>query len=239
MTLLVLSVLVTLTRHEDNVRLLDFRFGDDSLQDLRIVSFPSFGSFIGLSSQSLKDSYQMERLSSPLVLTSTVFKSLLVVLLFSSLVVDRCATDDDLTSGSNDGLGDGTLDPEFEEELDSHSSCPHLHHYSEHAGDNSSHSCPGVQGFIKSYRVESVKRDILRKLNLDAPPNISVSTIPQVPRLQALIEKVGKDHNSYDDEPKSTFILFGKASGWLEFRYFVFLFISSMFFYLSFILAYH
>ena len=188
------------------------------MQDYRTISFPSFGSFIGLSSQS-HHSHQMERLSSPLVLTSTVFKSLLVVLLLSFLVVDKCATDDDITSGSSDGLGDNTLDPEFEEELDAHSSCPHLHHYSEHTDDNSSHSCPGVQGFIKSYRVESVKRDILRKLNLDAPPNISVSTIPQVPRLQALIDKVGKDHNSYDDEPKSTFILFGKASGWLELGY--------------------
>jgi len=60
----------------------------------------------------------------------------------------------------------------------------------------------------RNYRLESIKEDILRKLHLRAPPNITGRSLPVLPHIQQLIDKLSTPPQG--DEPM------GGDEGWTE-----------------------
>jgi len=54
----------------------------------------------------------------------------------------------------------------------------------------------------RSYRVESIKREILRKLHLRATPNVTGRQLPALPHIQRLVEQLSGGHQN--DAPASS-----------------------------------
>jgi len=64
----------------------------------------------------------------------------------------------------------------------------------EHHEENCSMHCV-TREVKKNYRIESIKVDILRKLRLSAPPNVTGKRLPSIPQLQEILKRHGY-HNS-------------------------------------------
>jgi len=52
----------------------------------------------------------------------------------------------------------------------------------------------------RTYRIESIKADILRKLHLRSPPNVTGIQLPALPHIQRFIDQVNHSSHFEDDE---------------------------------------
>ena len=96
----------------------------------------------------------------------------------------------------------------------------------------------GVRQFKRDYRIESIKSEILRKLRLNHPPNVTVPRLPAIPHIQRIVDELtyqsdapwsahgGPEHQFEPDDDHATtlkLLLFSVPGLCLGLSFFVYL----------------
>lgn len=70
---------------------------------------------------------------------------------------------------------------------------------------NNSQSCPacGSRTLKRSHRLESIKNEILRKLRMTSPPNVTGIRMPNLPHLQMIIDRVQMESQHAADQSEN------------------------------------